>query len=277
MSKPSPPSQVQSTHLDTHTAIQVKLNSGFGDVRNPGYKSDVYFRLKNTIRSDLYSHITVSVPNLQAPISYYLINDTNNKISINGTVYTLKKGNYNSTTFQSYLLGVLGSGWSMSLDSITNKFSLIRTSSFTIEGTGTTVGKIIGLSSDVSYASSYSGSVHILEFPIMCNFAGLLRLHLRCYNLTTSNLNSTGSRSHVLCTMPVHEGPLGNIIYTLYQDIQFDISHVNVIDHIHLGIVDDDGNEINFNHQDWSCILVFKCYFEKLKNPPSAEEILNNI
>jgi len=64
------------------TSTQLYLNSQYADIfMNGTMKSNIVFFFKNPIYLDKHSiELRLSVVNAQIPISWYLINDTNNQI-----------------------------------------------------------------------------------------------------------------------------------------------------------------------------------------------------
>ena len=127
---------------------------------NSTYLSDVLFNFEDAL---IFPHRslrnTCSVLSFVSANSIYNINETNNVLSINYTKYSLPYGNYNSTTFMSALLTLLNPStttYSISLNSTTNQFTLTNTSSFTINGTYTTIYEVVGLGKNISYGPQTS-------------------------------------------------------------------------------------------------------------------------
>jgi hypothetical protein len=122
-----------SFEIRSTTSTQIYLNSQYADIfMNGTMKSNIVFFFKNPIHIDKNAiEMRLSVVNAQIPISWYLINDTNNQIIINNITYFLKKGNYNINTFISEWANSIGAGWTLTYDGITNKITYAYTSSFT--------------------------------------------------------------------------------------------------------------------------------------------------
>lgn len=168
--------------------------------KNSSYLSDVIFDLKYPIRKPkdcLY--ITCCLQSFTCPISWYLINETNNLLVIYLTaisVYYINVpyGNYNTIKFQITLLNLLPSGFSMSLNSINNKYTLTNysTDDFQIY-TNSTIYQIMGFSKNTLY-NSYS---KIMQMPFTCNFSGLNSFNILVDNIKTSNLDFFDGLSHI--------------------------------------------------------------------------------
>ena len=124
---------------------QINLSSSSANVSNGSKNSNLLFQLQGLLKYDkhiLYNQI--SVIHAEIPISFYVINSTNNKLYINATLYTLTNGNYNATTFKTMLLGILPAGYALNLNTTTGIFTLSYTSNFTINNNSTCY-KILGL------------------------------------------------------------------------------------------------------------------------------------
>ena len=119
--------------LDSRNATQM-LNGSF--------MSDAMFHFQLSLRRDARAIIwTCSVMSFTAPNSIYVINEYNNllSIAISGvtTNYNIVKGNYNANTFITYILTVLPAGFTLTVNTITNKFTLGYTAPFSINSSST--------------------------------------------------------------------------------------------------------------------------------------------
>ena len=77
----------------TKTSTQIYLNSSTADIyMNGTMKSNLVFFFEDPLQIGKHAYeLRLSVVNAQMPISWYLINDTNNVIKINSTKYYFKK------------------------------------------------------------------------------------------------------------------------------------------------------------------------------------------
>ena len=100
-------------------STQIYLNSANADIfLNQSKKSNVVFFFTNVLKIDKKSvEMKLSVVNAQIPVSWYLINDTNNRIyfSVNGVQnnYFFPNGNYNVNTFISTWISTFGNNWTL--------------------------------------------------------------------------------------------------------------------------------------------------------------------
>ena len=87
----------------------ITLNSKYGIQQNGTYKSDLLFNFKNLLSDEQHMlKSEVIVLNAQIPVSFYVINDYNNVLTISGsgiltTTITIDTGNYNANTLISEL------------------------------------------------------------------------------------------------------------------------------------------------------------------------------
>ena len=176
---------------------QVNLSSNSATSSNFPLNSVLYFNMNSILKKEpdiLYN--TISLIHAEIPVSYYIINSTNNILSITTTSttnYTLTIGNYNASTFKIMLLTLLGINWNLSLSTITGIFTLSYTSNFTVNSNSNCYS-VMGFTKNTSYTSSSFS----LSFPYQCNFLGVKRLKIKSNILATSNLDSfNGGRSNI--------------------------------------------------------------------------------
>jgi hypothetical protein len=100
---------------------QINLSSSSAKYKNNSYNSVMIFDLLVMKKEQNILYNQVSLINAQIPVSYYTINDNNNKFVLSTASYTLTNGNYNATSFKTMFLNLLGSSFSMTLDVNTGK------------------------------------------------------------------------------------------------------------------------------------------------------------
>ena len=82
----------------------ITLNSKYGIQNNGTYKSNLLFNFKNLLSDEQHMlKSEVIVLNAQIPVSFYVINEYNNVLTISGsgiltTSITVDTGNYNANT-----------------------------------------------------------------------------------------------------------------------------------------------------------------------------------
>ena len=87
----------KTVSYQTINTIQLHLNSANADIYlNGAHKSSVVFFFEDMLKIEKSAIETrVSVSKAQIPYTWYQINETNNQIVINGTLYYFPLGNYN--------------------------------------------------------------------------------------------------------------------------------------------------------------------------------------
>ena len=212
----------------------------------------------------------VSLIHAQIPVSYYTINDNNNKFVLSTGSYTLIHGNYNATSFKTMFLNLLGSSFSMTLDVNTGKYTLSKTGGFTI--LSSSCYKILGLEKDKTYTVSSS-----LTFPYPCNFLGVNRIKIKSGSFKTNNLDSNSNgHSDLLATIPVNVSQYSLINYINYVGFK-NIIHNEDINIIDITITDEEDNIINFNGIDVYLTLQIDSIIKDYENDRDLEKLINNI
>jgi len=103
------------------------ISSQSGSRNNGSKLSNLDYFIPNFVNNTDDDNIVcayLSVKNAEFPSSFYLINEYNNAISINNTLYTLTQGNYNVKKFITSLSSLLGASYTISYNSITYKLKI---------------------------------------------------------------------------------------------------------------------------------------------------------
>ena len=254
-------------------SIQLYLHSGNADTYiNGSKKSSLVFFFEDPITVDKkVVSKCISVVNAQFPVSWYLINETNNAIRINGTYYYIPYGNYNVTNFVQQCISTFGSNFNVSYNSITNKFTFTNSvADFTFsDNESNSIFKILGFQSGNSYTSTSKS----LAAPYSCDFGGLLKLEIKSNTFTLKNCNSHNKgRSRTICSVPINSNQNGVIMYnnfTLYKSI---IKN-SVITDINIDIHDEFKNFIDFNNHDWSLTLQIDMFLENVEDLDTLNDV----
>jgi hypothetical protein len=204
--------------------------------------------------------LTCSVLAFTAPNSIYNINSYNNYIhmfysnpSVEVKVY-IPYGNYNSTTFMTQFVAsalavdtTLGTGLSITLNTVTNRFTVSHTSQSISFVYDSSIAPIIGLSSNMSLGYSGSGLSNCL-FPYTCNFTGIQNINIHITSMNTDNIDSlTKSDCNIIQTIPVDSNQ-SQIMFHKTTDYAFTVKE-EVIDLIRITTTDDIGENIDWNNQ----------------------------
>jgi hypothetical protein len=221
-------------------------------------------------KHDHIKYITLALSHAETPVSWYIINDTNNKLVIQinnfygssgtNTTFTLTNGNYNANTFQKMLLNIMGSQWLISISSTTGKFTLSNTSfDFFIRGSLSTCNKLMGFPSNDNNILSTSLS---LVMPYPCNFSGTSRVNIKSSTIQTNNLDSVSNgHSSNITSISVSAELYGIILYTNINNFQ-NIIYNDFLNGIDINLTDENNNPINFNGIDWFITLEINEYLD---------------
>ena len=258
---------MMSTYLKNENFTIVLDSRNATTYYNSTYNSEVTFEMKYPIivpKDCLY--MTWAVQAFTCPISWYLINSTNNLLSILMTdqIYNINipYGNYNAISFQTILLGLLPSGFNITLNSITNIYTLTHQTNDFIIRSSSTIFQIMGFLKNTSYTSVNQ----TLTLPFTCNFSGLTSINIICENIRTNNLDSRTelTSSSIIASVPINNSQGSVIYFQKYNEYCFDVKE-DIIDYLDILIMDDLGNKINLNNQHWNLILQINFFREIIK------------
>jgi hypothetical protein len=165
------------------------------------------------------------------------------------------------------MLSVLPVGFGMSLDNVTNRFTLTYTSEFIVDGY-TTMNAILGSVHGVDYTST----ANAMTMPFTCNFSGLNRFNILASNLSTRNIDSrTRSPSSIIATIPINNAQNSVILYEIKQPFEMLIKTA-IIDHLVIELRDDLNNAIDLQNQHWQMCIQFNMYYDQEKLPATFHQ-----
>ena len=248
----------------------ITLNSQDGEQINGTYLSNIKFNFSGLLQDDIYLVRTyITVLNAQFPVSFYIIDDTDNILSytVNGVPNTLEltPANYNGNQ----MVNALNTGFTANSSPITC-FLAPQTGIlyFTITGgnnitflSTSTVKYILGFDVDISSSS-------LLKLPYQLNLLGKKKLFINSNSLKNSAFTSKSFSSvQTIATIPVDQPPYSMINYTSISDLEKNILFNRSLDTIDIQIVDEDNKYINFQNIHWSitlCLTIEKNDHEKI-------------
>jgi hypothetical protein len=255
----------------TNHSIQIHLNSASGVIDNGTMKSDVIFNFDDILVShNRIIELRISLVNAQIPNSFYLINSSNNQIIINGTTYTFPVGNYTFFDFKNQWNTTVGSTWTLTLSTITNKITFYDAgSSFTFSDNSNSIFKLLGFVKGTTY-SSVGG---YLTSSFCIDFSGIRNIVVLADNIALQNCIciDTGCGS-CLATIP-NNFQFGSIIqyvnFTNFKNI-FSSSNLNSLE---IELCDDNLNLLDFNNVDWSMTVQIDIIREEIKDLANFQEV----
>jgi hypothetical protein len=249
----------------------ITLNSQDGTKINGTYLSNIQFNFNGLLKDDrnlIRSYITVL--NCQIPVSFYIIDETNNYFEfltgISGPTYKtyVPVGNYNGNQLVTALNNIFqinGVSVVCSLDTLTGLLSFSISSLALYLSSNSTIKKILGY--DTLLASSF-----FLTLPYQLNLLGKKKLFINSYNLRNSAYTSKNvGFVQTIATIPVDQPPYNMINYVSATDLEKVILSNRSLDTIDIQIFDEDNNYINFRNINWSitlCLTVEKIDLERL-------------
>lgn len=260
---------------------QIYLNSANADIAiNGTSKSNCVFFFKDALKIEKNAiEMRVSVVDAQIPVSWYLVNDTNNKLSITiadtTTTYTFPNGNYTAMSFIDMWYEIVGpkTQWYLQFSTLTNKMFIQNYTylTFWLEGS---ILSLLGFPAGHSYVSAVTGK---LNSPYCVNFSGINKLYIKSNTFNLKNIDSKNKgRSRAICAIPINNAYSGVIYYnnfTQYKSIfkNYELSSIQI------EIQDDNKNYIDFNNVDWTMTLQVDIVCEVENNIDTLEDVYSNL
>ena len=236
----------------------ITLNSQDGEKLNGTYLSNIHFNFSGLLKDEknlLRSYVTVL--NAQIPVSFYIIDETNNILNyLEGSTpksIEFTVANYNGNQMVTALNTSFtnnGSAISALLNSQTGilYFFITGGSNYTFLSTST-IKSILGFDTDIS-------STSLIRMPYQLNLLGKKKLFINSNNLRNSAFTSKSlSSTQTIATIPVDQPPYSMISYEAVIDMQKIVLSNRALDMIDIEITDENNNYMNFRNIDWSITL----------------------
>jgi hypothetical protein len=203
----------------------------------------------------------IEVVSVQIPFSYYAINDSNNKLTVNAGTATLTNGNYTSATLPAMLktaLDALGPVHTVTYSAITGRLRISQVAGFTV---------IVGGANDAGPTLGFPATTAPPEANVTsratANWTGPNYLVIKSAVLTRYNATPPATavglaNDTILHTVPVNANAgsviidtpgSGSSLITLNAPDTFE----TLID---FRLEDDQGNLLDLNGADWSMQLL---------------------
>jgi len=260
--------------------LYLSTKSSSGLLLNGDMKSHIIYDLRSYINFDgdtTVDKITVSIPYALLVNSNYIINQYNNRLTIMiaGSTYNyvFPNGNYGAGSFMTAFSNIV-TGFSISLNSTTNKFSISNSLfAFTILGTST-IDYIMGFNENV--VSSVVGLTNTAIMPRVVNFLPNASFQICTiggvlYNGVVLGENGT-TFGNVLCSIPNVSTNNTQLVYNGTAE-EFQLQGLNQST-IELAIFDNNGDFIDFNGIASFFALKIKVYRKIQKLIGSFSDVL---
>ena len=263
---------------------QIYLNSANAQIQlNGTKKSNVTFFFNDviTISKDAIE-MRMELVNAQIPVSWYLINSSNNQFatSTNNDVtfitWTLPVGNYNANTFISMFQTYMGSAFTVTFNSTLNTFALVYNTggAWSIQDVGcNSIFSIIGFQSGVRYHSVGT----VIQAPFSVNFGGLTKVNIVSASFNLANIDSKANGTvSTICSVPVSTIQGGYIFYNNYTNFK-SIFRNHEMSSINIQIQDPNNNYIDFNNIDWTITLQIDVIREVIKSMDNLADVYDSL
>lgn len=188
-------------------------------------------------------HNTVSLHSACIPLSYYIVNEENNEVIINGVTYTVTPGNYSAKNLCAAIQTL--TSIVCTLSTITNKITFSFGIAFTL-GAGT-INYILGFES-----TTYTGTS--ITAPRCVNVGGPSRVNVYT-NIEVMNITSAGTNSLLAC-IPISTIPTSFVVYT-DQGTNENIFYNTNLQIIDVQLTDENDTPLLLNGVDWTIELRF--------------------
>jgi len=246
-----------------------------GTLLNGDFKSQILFSIPDAIvQDDSIDFIYFSIPYVVIPNSFYVINETNNKLyvlqSAVTTLYTFPVGNYTSQTFITTFKTLLPNQFGITLGINSNIFTITHTTTTFSLTNASTIDQIMGFSGTTA-AVGLS-----LTLPRVCNFLPLPRICLRCHDLANSFITASTDGNDVILSVPNTSRFNGQIIYNNSSNMKTLFKLTNLNSFV-VSLTNDDGALINFNGISSFFTFQFDIHRKSLAKPLPFNKLVSFI
>jgi hypothetical protein len=251
----------------------ITLNTRYATRINGTALSSVEFPFKGVLTDDeniISSNICIM--NAQLPVSWYIVNDSNNEFQYDGNWITIPNGNYNGNSFIILLKSLMNALipasvtdiiLSSSTGELTFTFGTSRSLIFPSTRQASSDPNFSNLIFGAIANTTYSGTSITLPYPL--NLLGINRLAIRSSRLLISSFNAFDMGKGInLATVPVDVPPWGLINYSNQTDLNKAVLEIKYIDMIDIQIADENNVLVDFNNTNWTMTLVL----EVIRNVP---------
>jgi hypothetical protein len=279
-------------NYQTINSNQIYLHSDNADIYYNGTKkSSVEFFLKEPLKTEKNTiECKVSVVSAQFPVSWYIINDTNNNFNItmwnyvgsisnvSYTEYNFPVGNYTASQFCKTWSQTYGSEWTLTYSSISNKITFKHATkqfAFSDNNEFTSMLPLMGFAyKNIYYSTS---DTFILTPPFPVDFNMLPRINIKSNTFLLKNVDSgTKGRTRTICSVPVNAPAGGLILYNNFTSFK-SILNAKSISSITIDIKDDYKNFIDFQNIDWTITLQIDIINDIISDLNDLDDVYKNL
>ena len=231
------------------------------------------FDFLNPIKANSGNNISLKVIDFEIPVSWYTVNQLNNKIVVDGVTYTLVSQNYNAYEL-SQALTILLPNITVTFQTQSSKFLFVGTSPFILGASS--CHKLIGMDFVV-----YNSTASLLSTNVV-DLAGEKNLYIEL-SIANASITNYGD-SHIVCKIPISVGSMELLCYDNVTDVSLLLVD-KTIKKLNVSLIDHKGNPFQNNELngiDWSLtigvdFIQSRAINDSLNRNISQDEKLNQI
>jgi len=206
------------------------------------------------VLNDNQVKMTCSVESCSIPLSYYLVNDSNNKLKINDIIYTVEEGNYSAISIIE-LLNELQPFIVFEFNKSLSKMKLLTDDAVVINFIENNIYNLIGI-----IPTTFIGS---LLAPHTVNLIYTTGIYVALNNISNTNIDTATANqsSSVLLRLPINQPT--NTYLQFFNNLGFkSIISTTVLNQIDISLLDDRREYLELtSNVPWSIVL--RIDFEK--------------
>tara|TARA_R110000782_G_scaffold52117_2_gene111939 strand:- start:2641 stop:3543 length:903 start_codon:yes stop_codon:yes gene_type:complete len=271
----------------TETKI-ISLNSASAIKQNGDYNSNVFFNFKDVLKDEVdVINNQIELISAQIPVSFYNINETNNKFyyslgnsNTNPLLIkniTIPVGNYNATNLLSTMISLFQANGDstvmiIAINKNTGKLSFSNFQAFSLyySAYSNTINEVLGLGK-----INYNFLTLTLQAPFMLDLLGIKVLNICSTLLPINSFSSENSATNTLATVPVNASSFSLILYE-NSSVKKQTLGIKNISGIDIQLYGDDGKLINFNGVFWTMTLAIHSLKQiPLVNRTTFNDVIN--
>lgn len=258
-----------ATYIETKV---ISLNSESASQYNNGsFLSNMVFSLSTLLKDEPDTlHKQLTLANAQIPVSFYIVNYTNNQFLFTTypsgspvlNIITIPVGNYNSSSLISVLTDLflaISVVMTITISKITGDFTFSSTSNYAFNSTSvlTTANQILGLNKASNLVPTLVGGDYVATCPFACNLLGIKQLMIKSNIISANNFStSSNGQTTLIATIPVDSGAWSMINYVDTGGSKISFNNAT-LDEIDILILDAETNkEINFSNANWTMTIL---------------------
>ena len=198
-----------------------------------------------------------SVESCSIPLSFYTINQTNNKIKINGQTFIITNGNYNATSIITEIERIQQI-FTLSYSATTSQFKLVG-----VEGGSFTIDEIENNAYDLLGILPSQQTFNALVAPHPINLVYTSGIYVSLNNIENNNIDTGTIQQTSTCLLRIPINQPTNTYLQYFNNVGFkNLLSASVLNQIDLSILDDNRRPLALtSNVNW--VIVLRIDFEK--------------